>query len=686
MAEAGERSIGYQPALDGVRAVAVVLVLLFHLGLSWMSGGYLGVSVFFTLSGFLITTLLASELKRSGTIALGYFYGRRARRLLPASIVCLIGVCILIATEQVPDRSGLRWYVFGGLLQFANWVPLGLRDSYAALFDTPSPLDHFWSLAIEEQFYWLWPISMLGLFRLVMGKHRSFADWSKRIAIALGVLFVIFGISAPLTASLWNQDAAYFATWARIPEILAGALLAVIALRTGIPAMVRWLAPLCLAAIVVLSVITPAGRGFAYEGALPMFALVSAGLIAGLQHPTVVSRLLSLAPIVLLGRISYGVYLYHWPVFVVLSQGRTELSVLPLSLLRISVTLAIALVSYFLIEQPIRERRWLTGPRLGLAATSFAIPLVALLGITQVSNTSSFEQPTETLPAAVGTLAPLVTSPLTSPSPVAPTTTADAAADTTVAAESVPPVAATTTSTVPAATTTVALEPSRPVRILIVGDSTAQVTGVSLVDWAEDNPQLGQVEVQAFGGCGILDEGDRFYRGQWEPTSPGCVTLLNEKVPERIVEGKPDIVVVVSSFWDNTDHRWPADPTALSPLDAVYRERALPRFEEYNKLLLDSGAPRVTWVLYPPTDESWDAIAETSDDPARYVAFDELIRDAVAPFPAQVSTIDLAAWVDGQGLTDDRDARPDGVHFSVSESRRIVDTYLANAIIQAALH
>ncbi len=685
MAEAGERSIGYQPALDGVRAVAVVLVLLFHLGFSWMSGGYLGVSVFFTLSGFLITTLLASELKRSGTIALGRFYGRRARRLLPASIVCLAGVCILIATDQVPDRSGLRWYVFGGLLQFANWVPLGLRNSYAALFDTPSPLDHFWSLAIEEQFYWLWPVSMLGLFRLVTGKHRSFADWSKRIAIALGVLFVLFGISAPLTASLWNHDAAYFATWARIPEILAGALLAVIALRTGIPTIVRWLAPLGLAAILVLSAITPAGRGLAYEGALPLFALISAGLIAGLQHPTVVSRMLSLPPIVFLGRISYGVYLYHWPVFVVLSQGRTELDVIPLSVLRLSVTLAIALVSYFVIEQPIRERRFLTKPRIGLAATSFAIPLVALLGITQVSNTSSFEQPTETLPPAAGTLAPLVTPPATGAaattvaSPVAP----GVGGDTTVMSESVSPAI---TTTMPATTTTVTLVPARPVRILIIGDSTAQVTGVSLVDWAGDNPQLGQVEVQAFGGCGILDEGDRFYRGQWEPTSPGCVTLLNEHVPERIAQGRPDIVVVVSSFWDNTDHRWPGDPTALSPLDSVYRERALPRFEAYNQLLLDSGAPRVAWVLYPPTDESWDAVDETSDDPARYVAFDALTRDAAAPFPGRVSTIDLSAWVDEQGLTNDHDARPDGVHFSESQSRTIVDTFLANAIIQAALH
>src|SRR4051794_15555586 len=209
-----------------------------------MSGGYLGVSVFFTLSGFLITSLLVRELQRSSTIRLGRFYGRRARRLLPASLVCLVGAIIFIKAGLVPDRSGLRWYIFGALFQFANWVPLALRNSYAELFNALSPTDHFWSLAIEEQFYWLWPLSMLGLHRAVGGRSRDEGDWLRRLVVTLGALYVVFAISAPLTARVWNHDAAYFATWARIPEILAGAVLAVVLVGRTLPAWVRHAAPL----------------------------------------------------------------------------------------------------------------------------------------------------------------------------------------------------------------------------------------------------------------------------------------------------------------------------------------------------------------------------------------------------------------------------------------------------------
>ena len=688
--EAEERSIGYQPALDGVRGVAVTLVLLFHLGLSWMSGGYLGVSVFFTLSGFLITTLLVNELDRGGTIRLKRFYGRRARRLLPASIVCLVGACVLIAAKLVPDRSGLRWYVFGGLFQFANWVPLGLHNSYAELFKALSPTDHFWSLAIEEQFYWLWPISILGLFKLVRNRPRGDTQWMRRLVVCLAVLFVVFSISAPITAHLWNTDAAYFATWARIPEIMAGALLAVLIRRRAFPEWTKFFAPVALIVVVVLSVITPAGHGWAYEGALPLFGLLSAGLIAGLQHNSPVTALLSTKPIVFLGRISYGVYLYHWPVFVVLTQGRTNLGLWPLSLLRLAVTFAIALVSFSVIEQPIRQRRVLTKPRLGLAAVGVAIPVVLLLGFTEVSNSSSFEQSFGTLPTVAGTIAPLVTLPTTTS--VAPTTTeaaATTAATTTGSTADTAPATSPPTTTLPPTTlppTTVQITPSRPVRILIVGDSTAQVTGGGLVEWAKDHPELAQVEVAAFGGCGILDEGDRFYRGEWIPTLAPCVTLLNQHVPQRVRDARPDIVIVVTSFWDNVDHRWPGDPTPRSALDPVYDQRALTRFTAYNQMLIDAGAPRVSWVLYPRLDESWGAIHETSDDPARYPAFYAIERAAAAKFPGIVSTIDLATWSDQQGLTDDHSARPDGVHFTPEKAKQVAEQFLGNQIVQAALH
>src|ERR1700712_3104203 len=148
-----DQTIRYQPALDGVRALAVIAVLLFHGGLSWMSGGYLGVSVFFTLSGFLITSLLLREGDATGRIDVARFYTRRARRLLPASLVCILAVCALAAAGAFAGVAGLRRDVLGALLQVFNWVKLGSGESYADLNNLTAglrhPLDHYWSLAIE---------------------------------------------------------------------------------------------------------------------------------------------------------------------------------------------------------------------------------------------------------------------------------------------------------------------------------------------------------------------------------------------------------------------------------------------------------------------------------------------------------------------------------------------------------
>jgi peptidoglycan/LPS O-acetylase OafA/YrhL len=667
----GDRSIGYQPALDGVRAVAVVLVLLFHLGVDWMTGGYLGVSVFFTLSGFLITTLLVTELERTGRIDLLRFYGRRARRLLPAALVCLVGVCIIISADLAPDRSGLRWYVFGALFQFANWVPLGLSNSYAELFAAPTPTDHFWSLAIEEQFYWLWPLTMLGL--AMWARRRRGDAWLRRLSIGVVVLFVVTALSAPVTAQLWSHDAAYFATWARIAEILAGAVLAVAVFGRKVPAPLALLAPAALALIVVLCVVTPAGHGFAYDGGLPLFAVASAALIAGLQVPSATRSLLSLRPIVFVGQISYGLYVYHWPVFVVLTRARTDLATLPLNVLRLAVTFAIAVVSYYVVELPVRERRVLRDRRRALSGVAFSVPVVALLGVALVGNTSSFEGATETLPPVTGSIAPLTPATATPTTVVVPSTTTAT-------------VTTTTTTTVPATTTTEHLVPSRPVRMLVVGDSTALVTGRGLMSWAEDNADLAQVELQAFGGCGIITDGDRRYRDEWMAAPQGCVGLIDQTVPQRVRDAQPDVVVVVSAFWDNSDHRWPPDDTPLSPLDPEFRRRALERFSAYTQTLLDAGAPKVAWVLYPATDDGWGDRDETSDDPARYEASYEVQREAAARFPGRAVVVDFAAWSDAQGLTASHDARPDGVHWSEGMSRKVVDDYLADALIQAALH
>jgi len=163
------RTIAYQPALDGVRALAVAAVLAFHGGASWMTGGYVGVSVFFTLSGYLITSLLLAEHDSTGTVALGPFYARRMKRLLPASLVCLALVLGAAALGAFDSVTTLRRDSLGALLQVANWVKLFGDASYADLTNATlgrvGPLEHYWSLAIEEQFYWVWPLVVRAVLR-----------------------------------------------------------------------------------------------------------------------------------------------------------------------------------------------------------------------------------------------------------------------------------------------------------------------------------------------------------------------------------------------------------------------------------------------------------------------------------------------------------------------------------------
>jgi peptidoglycan/LPS O-acetylase OafA/YrhL len=344
-------TIVYQPALDGVRAFAVVVVLLFHAGIPGFDGGYLGVSVFFTLSGYLITSLLLREHDDSGTIDLAAFYARRLRRLLPAGLVCLVGVTAIATTTDLFDGvANLRAHLLGAVLQVANWVFLSGDGSYQELLErssgTSSPLEHFWSLAIEEQFYWVWPPLMLFVLSRVPRRRGR--------VVVVGGLAVLTSMSAPVVAAVWGADAAYWSTPARISEIIIGAALATVLADRDVSARVSSLAPIALAVLLVCIVTFPAAGGPAYAGALPLVALVSAGLVLGLQGSSPLRRLLEREGIVWVGKVSYGLYLFHWPIFVLVHPDRFGWPGPLLFAVRIGLTVAVTIVSYELIEQPIR--------------------------------------------------------------------------------------------------------------------------------------------------------------------------------------------------------------------------------------------------------------------------------------------------------------------------------------------
>ncbi|HZQ57482.1 MAG TPA: acyltransferase family protein [Acidimicrobiales bacterium] len=365
------------PALDGLRGVAVAAVLLFHAGFSWAKGGFLGVSIFFTLSGFLITSLLLREWGSDRRIDLRTFWARRFRRLMPAALATLAAVSVLawaIGTHE--QLHTLRLDVWAAVAYVANWRFLYAGRSYADLWSAPSPVQHFWSLAVEEQFYLLYPLATFAALRL--GGRR--------------LLTAVLGLGTAASVA-WavhlrgHLDRVYYGTDTRMAELLVGGLLAVwwtqSASAPDAPATRRGRAAVLalgvagLAGSAVLWPLVGQTSTFVTRGLLPLQAALSVAAIAAAVRPGPVASLLSWRPLATLGLVSYGVYLYHWPIFLALTPGRTHLSQVPLFFLRIAVTGMVAWASYIWLEQPIRRRRVLVTWRIFPAAAS-AVTTVAV--------------------------------------------------------------------------------------------------------------------------------------------------------------------------------------------------------------------------------------------------------------------------------------------------------------------
>jgi peptidoglycan/LPS O-acetylase OafA/YrhL len=686
-------TIAYQPALDGVRALAVAAVLLFHAEVPGLSGGYLGVSVFFTLSGFLITSLLVFETDASGRVSLGAFFARRARRLLPASMLCVSVIVALSATtDWFAGVAELRRQVIGSLLQVANWVFLFGEGSYQDLFQQASgavsPLEHYWSLAIEEQFYWLWPVSFLGLVTVAKSRRAQVR--------VLGVVTLLAALCAPLVAAVWGGDAAYWATPARAAEILVGALLAVVIAGRTVDRRWAAAAPVALGLLVVAFVTFPASGGPAYAGALPLVGVVSAALLLGLQAPGPVRSALGVAPAVWLGRISYGVYLYHWPIFVVLDERRTGLDPLPLLVVRVMLTLAVAQLSFTFFEQPIRRgrRRAIDIGRPASGRRTFATAAAATVAVIvgTVVVVPSAESDYWTVSAAVldaaaiapsdEPLAPLVET--ATPVASAPVT-AEPPPEAVAPAPSSPSSTSSTTTTTITITTTIPPLPelSRPVRIMVAGDSTAEAIGVGLLGWAAASPALAQVELDAVPGCGFVRGGDVFVQ-DWRPVPDRCDTWLDTALVANVAALQPDVVLLTTTSWDVLDHRWETGERFV-PADEPFRVRLERDFSDITDALLDAGAATVVWIRHPLPNPLWLSSGQAQEDPARHAILFATMEAIAVARPGRVEVIELDTWLEQAGYDRDVDLRPDGVHWSPEASRQIADGYLGEQLVRAAL-
>ena len=345
----------YIPALDGIRTLAVIAVVLYHLNMTWAQGGLQGVTVFFVLSGYLITHLMLVEHDGTGRIDLKDFWVRRLRRLMPAIVAVIVVTAALCTLFNHVMLTKMRGDILPSLLFFNNWWQI-LRDvSYFNALGDPSPLTHFWSLAIEEQFYLIWPLALVVAFRLGCRKR----------AVRRGVL-VVAAASALAMSVLYDPAAdpsrVYYGTDTRIFSLLLGAWLAFVPERArkrvdgavpgGHGLDIASLAGLCL-----IMVLTNGYTAFQYRGGTLLASLFACGLIAAcLRDGSPLARLFSAKPLVWLGKRSYGIYLWHYPLLLLMNPV-SDITVKPwwIHLLQIAVVVGAAELSYRFIETPFRR-------------------------------------------------------------------------------------------------------------------------------------------------------------------------------------------------------------------------------------------------------------------------------------------------------------------------------------------
>ena len=353
------RRTGVRPEIQALRAVAVALVVVYHLWPDAVPGGFIGVDVFFVISGFLITALLLREIERTGTVSLLAFWARRARRILPAALATVF-VCGLAVVALVPSSLWPQWIdeMRASTLYVQNWqLASGAVDYFAVAENTPSPVQHFWSLSVEEQFYLLWPVVLL-----VTARSRRALLIGMAVLTALSLAYSLY-----LTAG--NPAAAYFVTPTRAWEFGAGGLLAFArpAARPSPRLCAAGLAAIVAGAL-LFSVATPFPGWAALVPVLGAVAVIRAGAA---------SRTLAVRPVQFLGDISYSVYLWHWPLIVLapfaLSSELTSDSRIAILML----TLLLAWLSKRLIEDPVRAAPSLARPVPTFAAAG-ALSLIIL--------------------------------------------------------------------------------------------------------------------------------------------------------------------------------------------------------------------------------------------------------------------------------------------------------------------
>jgi len=676
------------PALDGVRGFAVTIVLLYHHSVTWMTGGELTVSMFFTLSGFLITRLMVAEWGRSGTISLRTFYDRRVRRLFPASFAVLLAVVVVWTVFAGEGRYLNPWEWFGGLSYYENIYLQSAGKDYASLFGLGNPVQHLWSLSLEEQVYLVFPVVMLLLMRRSRARRTAWITFGVLTALALGAIALgaYYEGNSPVWSQLPGLDAAcsgrscaYYATEVRVGEFLMGASFAVLwAVWAKVPVVVEALQrpalrtlgwPVIIGAYIVWFTFGAWNRfgDHFFPTVVFLNGLLTLAIIAWAHADGGMTRFLSWKPLAWLGHVTYTVYLVHWPVFMFWESRNVDPDLprlrVPFTdwvtvdhfwmfLVKAGTTFAIVTILYYGLENPVRQRRLWAGRRLyaWLGAMAVVGTIVAFVGDGRRSErsenvlTSLNEQALELQREALAAL---------------------------------PEVPADAPNTAPN-------DPELPARVLMVGDSQAWVLASGLDEWESTN---GVDLVPSPGvGCGIGENTRIRYLGLDVPERPGC-TAWRDALPAIATKFRPNVVVIVGGTADLSDRVLPGDDDWSHIGTARYDEWLHAEFAEFVESVASPGTP-VVWLTVPDVNPPYIA-GETGQppfaesDPARTDRYNELIREYATGDP-RVTVVEFGDAVKAHaGGQFEPKMRPDGAHIDLKYAPELVD--VIDAAIREAM-
>lgn len=527
--------MGYQPALDGLRALSVIAVIAYHANLAWIPGGFIGVEVFFVVSGYLITSLLIEERLRNGTVSLKQFWIRRARRLLPALFAMLCASAITVAFFVPEFAPSFRRDVLAAVFYMSNWWQIFfVTVPYFAPLDPPI-LRHLWSLAIEEQWYLVWPV----VFSAVLCR-RSVRLRRSGIIVGLAALAImVFTAAMYVPDNETRTNFLYLSTLTRSTGLLCGAglaffwrpwhakslsvtqrLIAEVSCMTGIAVLVG------VAAFIHVDDVR------LYHGGLAAATIASCVVIAVVVHPsiTLVKWIVSRPLMVEIGRRSYGLYLWHWPIFVV-TGARDSTSALAIAL---TATVIVNELSYVLIEQPARRGAigawWKQRAQLSVMRRRLPVVLVATL-VAGLAVTGARVAGIEARDLAID---PSNTDVIF----VAPTTVPST-------------VLGGSSTSIPDTSTTSTTIATLPRRVVIIGDSQAHALAVNLPKGIEKTFRISDGSID---GCGIYDRGVGIggENGKFRRNFVHCIGF-EKSWARSAVKAKAEVALVVIGAWEVLD-------------------------------------------------------------------------------------------------------------------------------------